>query len=217
MSWEPERGQNFLGCPDAWRHVLQLDPYQQGECRDRREAVPALGKYDDLVPSLFQELASPALPAHRLTPYGFLLTLQPIGGPQRKHQQSEEDMHPHRPRAFLGGMAQVPLLLGFLDAAVLGQTAVIIIIKGLQRLRHPGLGQEHGLVPRPIVLPLPLAHHDGMDRVGLEIAAVVVTPVCLGPMRLLRRQPCDPPTSVSSRSVHAAGPCPWRTVWPDGR
>jgi hypothetical protein len=56
-----------------------------------------------LVPSLFQELALPALPAYRLTPWGFLLTLQPIGGPQRKHQQSEEDMHPHRPCGFLGG------------------------------------------------------------------------------------------------------------------
>ena len=61
-------------------------------------------------------------------------------------------MHPHGPRGFLGRMAQVPLLLGFLDTAVLDETAVIIVIKGLQGLLHRGIGQEHRFAPRAIVL-----------------------------------------------------------------
>lgn len=37
-------------------------------------------------------------------------------------------MHPNGPCGFLGGMTQVPLLLGLLDATGLNETAIIIVI-----------------------------------------------------------------------------------------
>jgi hypothetical protein len=39
-------------------------------------------------------------------------------------------------------MGQVPLLLGRFDGAVLDEAAVIIIIKGRQRLAYRRVGQE---------------------------------------------------------------------------
>ena len=81
-------------------------------------------------------------------------------------------MHSHRPLRFLGRTAEVPLLLGFFDTTVLNQTAVIIIIGRLQGLLHPGIGQNDGFPLGPIVLALPLAHDDGIDQIGLKIAAV---------------------------------------------
>lgn len=91
----------------------------------------------------------PALPADRIVPGGFLLTLEPIRRGQREHQQREDHMHPHRACGFLGGMAQLPLLLGFLNTTVLDETAVIIVIKGLQWLLDQGVRQEPRFTPSP--------------------------------------------------------------------
>jgi hypothetical protein len=44
MGGESVLGQHFLGCPDSWRHVFLLDLHQQGEFRDMKDAIPALGK-----------------------------------------------------------------------------------------------------------------------------------------------------------------------------
>jgi hypothetical protein len=41
-----------------------------------KNAIVSLGKDDNLVPGLLQELASPALPPHWLTSEGFSFTLQ---------------------------------------------------------------------------------------------------------------------------------------------
>jgi hypothetical protein len=75
---------------------------------------------------------------------------------------------------FCGGWPQLPLLLGFLDTTALDKTAVIIIIKGLQRFLDRGVRQEHRLTPWSIVFPISLAYHHGIERVRLEIPAVVL-------------------------------------------
>jgi hypothetical protein len=82
-------------------------------------------------------------------------------------------------------MAQLPRGLRFLDPKVLDQTAVVIVIKGLQWLPHRGVRQAHRFAPRPIVPPLPRADHHRMDQVGREVAAVVVAPMLGRPIRLL--------------------------------
>src|SRR5262245_8074590 len=76
MSCEPIRSKIFLGGFDARRHVFALDPHHQGKFREMKDAVPALGKHDNLVLGVLDELASPALPTHRLNLYGLLLTPQ---------------------------------------------------------------------------------------------------------------------------------------------
>src|SRR5262245_26808380 len=53
----------FLGVPNAWRYVLQLDRNQQDKFSAMKDAVAALRKHNDLVAGLLQELAPPALPA----------------------------------------------------------------------------------------------------------------------------------------------------------
>jgi hypothetical protein len=77
-----------------------------------------------------------------------LLTLQPIGGPQRKHQQSEEDMHPHRPRAFLGGWPRSHCCL----AALMQQFSVRLrssSSKGCNSCATPALVRNTVLSPGP--------------------------------------------------------------------
>ena len=113
------------------------------------DAIIALGKHDHLVPGLLEELAPPALPTHGLPAGGLLFTPQPIRRGQRKHEPREQHMHPYRPFSFLRRMAQVPLLFRFLDAAVLDQTAVVIVVKRSQGLLYRGVGQENGFAPRP--------------------------------------------------------------------
>ncbi len=113
-----------------------------------KDAVSPLGKDDDLIPRLPEDLAPPALPLRRLTLCVGLLTLPTIGGRHRKQQQGEYDVHAHGPRRFLGRMLQTPLLCTVLDAAVLDQTAVVII-KRSQGLVHRGVGQEDGFPPGP--------------------------------------------------------------------
>ena len=116
MRCEPVCGQDLMRCADAWRHIFELDPQQEGECGHRKDAVAPLGTHHNLVPVLLEELPAPALPANRLTPRGLLLTRQPVGGRQGTHQQGEEDVHAHRPRAFLGRMLQTPWLRVFLES-----------------------------------------------------------------------------------------------------
>src|SRR5262245_29730820 len=101
-----------------------------------KDAVPALGKHNDLVAGLLEDLAPPPLPAHRLSSHRYPLTAQPVGHGQGKHQEGEQDMDPYGSPCFLGRMAQVPLLLGLFDTAVLDEAALIIVIKGVQRLLH---------------------------------------------------------------------------------
>ena len=60
-------------------------------------------------------------------------------------------MHPYGPVAFLGGMAQVPRLLRFLDAAVLNEAAVVLVIEGPHGLVHRGIGQEDRFTSRAII------------------------------------------------------------------
>src|SRR6266850_5857105 len=112
------------------------------------DAVPALGAHDDLVAGLLEELALPPLPAHRLSYHRRLLTAQPVGRRQGKHQEGEQDMDPYGSPRFLWRMAQIPLLLGLFDTTVLDEAAIIIVIKGVQRLLHRGIGQEHGCAAR---------------------------------------------------------------------
>lgn len=192
MSGEPLPRQDVWQGADPWGHILKLDPQEQRVFRHMKDAVIPSGKHDQLVPVLLLELASPALPAHRFRSQGFLFTLQPVRGRQGEHQQGKRHMYPHGPRGFLRWMFQVPRLLSCLDTAVLNEAAVIIIIKRLQGLRHGGIGQEHRLTPRPIVPPRPCADYYPIDRVGREVAPMVVTPVCLRPILFIRRQPRDP-------------------------
>lgn len=111
MRCEPIFCENCLARTDAWRHILELDPQQEGEFGHRKDAVAVLGKDDDLVPVLCQELAPPALPAEGLPPGVGLLALQPVSGRQGEQQQGKHDVHAHRSRGFFGWMLQTPLLL----------------------------------------------------------------------------------------------------------
>jgi hypothetical protein len=82
-------------------------------------------------------------------------------------------------------------MLGSLDTAVLDETAVIII-KRLQRFLDRGARQEHRLTHWSIIFPVLLAYHHGIDRVRLEIPAVVLMPVLQRPILIIGRQPRDP-------------------------
>jgi hypothetical protein len=95
---------------------------------------------------------------------------------------------------------------------VLHEAAVIVILKRLPRLVHRGLGQQHRLAPRPIILAPSLADDHGMQGVGLAVATVGLTPVLRRARRIIGGQPRDPPTSVSRRAVRAVWPGPWRLV-----
>ena len=88
-----------------------------------------------------KDLEALASPADGLTPDGRVLTRQSIGGGQGKHEERQQDRHSHSPRGFLWRMPQHPRLLRFLDAAMLEQTAVVIIITGLQGLSYRSVGQ----------------------------------------------------------------------------
>ena len=121
MGGEPVFGQDRLMCPHTWGHIRELAPQQEDEFGHRKDAIVALGTHDDLVPVLLEELAPPALPAHRLRPGFNFFTPQPRGRRQPEQEQGTHDVNPHGPLRFLGRMPQVPLLLGFLDAAVLNE------------------------------------------------------------------------------------------------
>lgn len=121
-----------------------------------KDAIVPLFEHDHLVLGLVQRLAPPALPADIFGTPVFSFTLKPIGGGQGKHQQGEHHMHPHDPLVFLWGMAQVPPLLGTLDAAALDQAPVVIVAKWPQGLLHRGAGQEHGVPPGLYSFPRPV-------------------------------------------------------------
>src|SRR5262245_10564264 len=135
-----------------------------------KDAIVPLCKHNHFVPGLLEELAPPALPSDGFSCRRLPLTLQPIGGGQGKHEQGEHDMYPYGPLGFLGRMAQVPLLLGFLDAAVLDEAAVIVVIEWLQGLCDRGIRQEDRFARGPILPPIPRADDDRIDWVGLEVA-----------------------------------------------
>jgi hypothetical protein len=84
-----------------------------------KEAISTLGKDDHLISGLLDDWAPPAQPTHGLAAHRLLFTLQAIRDGQGAHEQGEDDMHPHCPLGFLRRMLQLPLLLGFFDAAVL--------------------------------------------------------------------------------------------------
>src|SRR6266850_4576503 len=108
MCCEPIFGQDLLRCADPWGHICELDPQQEGEFGHWKDAVEPLGKDDDLVPVLLEELPAPALPPDRVCPGVVWLTPQAIGGSQGEHQQGEHDMHPDGALCFLRWMLQVP-------------------------------------------------------------------------------------------------------------
>src|SRR5215216_1237661 len=98
-------------------------------------------------------------------------------------------MHPDRAVGLLWGMPQLPRLLGFLDAAVVDEAVIIIIIKRLQWLLHRGVGQEHRFASRAVVPPMSLMDHHPMDRVGLKVAVVMRPPVLRRAILVIRGQP----------------------------
>ncbi len=80
--------------------AAKLPPYES--------AIITLGKHDDQVPGLLEELATLALPADWLVPGGFLRIQPSMGRGQREDQQSEDHMDPHGAFMFLRGMAPTP-------------------------------------------------------------------------------------------------------------
>src|SRR5262245_36734331 len=156
-----------------------------------KDAVEALCKDNDLVPSLLEELTAPALPADGLAPGFLLLTLPPVGGCQGEQQHGEQDVDAYRPPGFLRGMLQIPRLLGFLDPAILDQTAVIIVVERLQGLVHRGIGQEDRFTRRAIRMPVPLTDNHGIEGVGLEVTPVMVAPMLWRPILVITCQPGD--------------------------
>jgi hypothetical protein len=123
-----------------------------------QDAVAVLSTDDDHVPGLLQELAPPALPTDGISSRFHVLARQPIRRGEGEHQPGQQDVHAHRPRGFLGRMRQTPLLLPFFHTAILDETVVIVIIKGLQGLVHRGVGQKDGFPPRALVVC-----HSGLD------------------------------------------------------
>ncbi|MGH8069372.1 MAG: hypothetical protein ACRERE_29880, partial [Candidatus Entotheonellia bacterium] len=67
---------------------------------------------------------------------------------------------------MLWWMAQVPLVLGFCETTGLDAATVILVIAGVPRLLHRGLGQEHRVAARAVVPPRPLAPHDRLVQPG---------------------------------------------------
>jgi hypothetical protein len=106
--------QDLLAAADTGMLIFEPDPKQEGVLDHTEDAVDAPGKDDDLVPSLPQELAPPAMPALRLGSCLCLLALPPRGRGEGEHQQGERDMHPHRPCRLLLRTVQTPLLFAFL-------------------------------------------------------------------------------------------------------
>jgi hypothetical protein len=147
MHGESILGQDLMACADGCRHIFELAPHQQRVFGQMKDAIVVLDKYDHLIAALFQEPAAPTLPAHRLTPHGLVRTRQPVRRRQGEQQPREDDVHPDCPFVFLRWMPQLPRLLGLLDPTVLDETALIIILKGLQRLLPRGIGQEDGVPP----------------------------------------------------------------------
>jgi hypothetical protein len=131
------------------------------------------------------------------------MTLPPIGRRQGKPDLGEQDIHAHHALGSLGGMTQVPWLLGCLDAAVLDETALIVVIERLQGFCDRGIRQEDRVAPRVVVPPTPLAHHDGIDEVALAILSIRMAPVLRCPILIIGRQPGE--AGDCSRLPH--GPC----------
>ena len=67
-------------CAELWGDILAAEPPWAARYSDMKDAIGPLGDRDHLVPVLLHELASPALPAHRLLSQGCPFTLQPVGG-----------------------------------------------------------------------------------------------------------------------------------------
>jgi hypothetical protein len=60
MRCERISGQDLLSCADAWGHIVELAPQQHGVFGHRKDALAALGKDDELIPVLLEELTAPA-------------------------------------------------------------------------------------------------------------------------------------------------------------
>jgi hypothetical protein len=82
-------------------------------------------------------------------------------------------------------MAHIPVSLNPCETIVFHEAGVVIVIKGLQWLGHRHVGQEHSGAAKAVVPLMPLAHHDRLDRIGLEVVAVVVTPLMVKPPQIL--------------------------------
>jgi len=113
-------------------------------------------------------------------------------------------MYPHRPRGFLREMPHAPLLFRFLNTAVLKKAAVIIVIEQSQRLVHRGISPQHRLAPRPIILARRRADYYPIKGVGLEVAAVGLTPL-LGRLILVR---CGQTRHADHLGLQPFGPRP---------
>jgi hypothetical protein len=189
MCGEPILGQDLLVGAEARRAIVNLAPQQERVLGQMKDPIVILRKDDELVSGLLQELTAPALPAHRLRARVLLDTLPPVRSGQGEPQPGKHHMHPHSSSALPGRMPQIPWLLACLNTAVFNEAAVIIVIKHRQWLLDGRMGQEHGFTPWTIVSTVPLADDDGVDGMGLEVAAVVVAPVLRRAIRLVPRQP----------------------------
>ena len=79
----------------------------------------------------------------------------------------------------------------------------VIVIEGLPELPHRDVGQESRFAPWSIGLRILLAHHHGIDQVGLEVAAVVVRPVLRCPILVVSGSPAMPTLTASGILVTA--------------
>jgi hypothetical protein len=192
MGCESKCGQSFLVRTDAWRNILALDPSQARVCRERKDAVTILGKDHDVSAGLGRELATPALPPDRLVPRVSLRTWPTLGRRQGEPQEGQQHVEAHRPRGFLWRMVHTPRRLTRLETAMLDQTAVIIGIEGRQGVLHRGIGQQDGRAPWAIIPPMPTAHDHGVEGLGLQVPAGVMTPMLRRPILGIGRQPGDP-------------------------
>jgi hypothetical protein len=87
MRCEPVLREDFWPGADLWGSILELGSQEPRVFSHRKDAVIPLGTHDPLVPALLQELAPPALPAHRLFPQGGLLIRPPLRRGQGEQAQ----------------------------------------------------------------------------------------------------------------------------------
>ena len=187
LGYEPILCQDFLARADPRRAIFDSHPHQQRIFRHMKHAIITLGKHDDQVPGLLEELATPALPADWLAPCGFWLTREPIGREQREHQPREDHMHPLAHRHIFASRG---LRLGVLGHGHVrfcrhdtGETLRVqppevcaipkalinddFVPPGVASQMGPGLRDQR---PSPMALMLPnLPHLDGQRDLGGRI------------------------------------------------
>ena len=126
--------------------VFELDSYEERGFGDMNHGIALFRTRDPPVAGPCEQLTAPLWPADESLAGRLPLTLPTIGGGQHDQGQHEDDKHLNRPVGLLRRSPQVSLLLTRYQAAVLGQTAVIIVVEEPRRLVDRDLGsvQEGG-------------------------------------------------------------------------